>query len=187
MNTNIKIKTAYMHYDMKHNIYNMFIFIEFCSIGFCLQRISNDKNTFYTEGPLYLNNGNVLYIYEKIEDMNNSIYLLKKELHVKKIKITQKYSKYIKCFSCYSCNYFVYVLELAYLNEKENLQKYGIYYDFNIKVSKNDEYDENLQKCLAYNDKTIIKTSTDFINKVKSYVQSDYNDELIISNIEIIK
>lgn len=183
MNCDLKIKTAYMHYDTKYNMYNMFIFIEFCSIGFCLQRISDNKKTFYTE-DLTMYDGNITFIYENINDMNMSIYLLKKELQVKKIRITQGYSRYIQCFSCFSCNYFVYVLRLAYLNEMENLCKYGIYYDFEIKVFKSDNDNTKLQECLAYHDKRIIKNPDDLWNKIKLYILSGYDDELFVSTIE---
>lgn len=185
-NDNLKIKTAYMHHDTMYNVYNMFIFIEFCSIGFCLQRISDNKKTFYTEN-LTMYDGNILFIYENINDMNMSIYLLKKELQVKKMTVTQGYARYIRCFSCLSCNYFVYVLRLAYLNEMENLHKYGIYYDFETKVCKFDDYNTKLQECLAYHDKKIIKKPDDLGNKIKLYILSGYDDELFESVIESSK
>lgn len=171
MNTQIHIKSVYLHYDETFKVYNMFIFVTYCTVGFCIHRIADDVNKFYyRHQPMY---HSFTYIYEKVEDMSSSIYRLKQTLCVKKKKIHKELPNYIECFTCFSCNYFVYILSLAFDECPDNIVKYGIYYDYETYATKHDTYLTKLSDCLIQS--MIITNETDLSDKVVMFIQSGYN------------
>lgn len=182
----MEIKTAYSYYDEKNNIYNMFIFIEFCSIGFCIQRVSDNTEIFYIENMLMSTYyGAISYIYEDIALIPLSIQKLKQQFEsIKEIPISNDYKKYISCFSCFSCNYFEYILSLIYndMSECDNLIKYGIYYDCKVLAIKRDTELTELQDCLKYREKYIIKNNNDLSEKIQLLISSGYNYDVFSSD-----
>ena len=180
MENKLKIKSAFTYYDERFSLYNLFIFLEFCGIGFCIQRLAQDPKMFSVEymlmQPSY---GNFTYIFTNKDDIPMSIHKLKKLFPTgKKRKITNKYWKYIDCLACVSCNYFVFLLNLAYEKEPAKLKTHGIYLDFEVIAIKGDSEPSKLQESLKYWEKHIIKSPDDFINKINLFVTSNYNFEL---------
>jgi len=182
----IRIKTVYIYYDKIYSIYNMFIFIEYCTIGFCIHRIAKNPKIFYTKNMMMTpQDGVFTYIFEDITHMSLSIYKLKKTLkNYKKISFTNNFTKYLDCFSCLSCNYFVYILSIAYDKEYENLIKYGLKYDYSVYALDCDKYKTNLQDCLLTYKTSIIKNINDLTTKISNFIKSKYNINLYYSEPE---
>lgn len=119
----LNVKSVYIYYDETYNAYNMFIFLTYCSVGFCVHRVADEVSKFYwLQQTMYITDGAFVYIYEKPEYMAASICSLKKHLALKKKNIYKTLPKCIRCFNCFSCNYFV-----AYDAHPENVHTQGIY------------------------------------------------------------
>ncbi len=186
-----KIKSAYKYYDEKMKIWNLFIFVEFCSVYFCIHRFRNDIK--YLTGEMkydddideiqflkntIFNNHDVIYIYESNSFINQSILELKKKLiGIKKQNITKTLYKSIECFSCYSCNFPIYMLSCAYIENSENIIKNGIYADYQ-KVFWHENDIEILKNTMEYNKKNIITDAESLISKINNLINSSYNKEI---------
>jgi hypothetical protein len=115
MEPKITIKSAYKYYDENIEVWNLFLYIEFCSMSFCVQRIRKniDKFIYYNKADfddMMYCSVDLIYIFEKTNIVADSIYKLKQKFgkKLKKISINKTMAETLKCFSCYSCNFFIY-------------------------------------------------------------------------------
>lgn len=169
----INVKTMYFYYDVKNSVYNMFIFIEYCGVGFCIHRVSKDPNTFYYSNMIMnVLHGVFIYIYENITNMSLSIHYLKQKIPTLKKKSLYHYDKYLKCIDCFSCNYYMFLLRLAYIYEYDNLQKYGIYYNYKVVALPCDNFESLLQENLDI--KMVVKHSQDLAEKIFLFISTGY-------------
>lgn len=187
MTSKINIKSAYKYYDNSMELWNLFLFVEFCSISFCIQRVRKNINNFINsyeniefKTMSYLDS---IYIFENNNLVPKAIFNLKKKFgkNLKKISITKTMIKTLSCFSCYSCNFFINLLECVYVEDPNNIIKNGIYAKYEKQFWKDDDI-ETLENSLLYQFKRIIYTSDDLINKVCEFVDSKYNYKIFISD-----
>ena len=191
METKIIIKSAYKYYDELLQVWNLFLFIEFCSISFCVQRINKNINKYivYDKDNKYKMMNyelDIVYIFEKTSIVSDSIHKLKKTFgkKLKKISINKNMVETLYCLSCDSCNFFIYLLECAYIDNPQNIINNGIYAEFKKTFWSEDDI-EILSNSLEYMKKNIIYCSNDFEDKVTQFIDSKYNYEIFISDKEL--
>ncbi len=192
---NYKIKTAYKYFDELTQLWNLFTFIEYCTITFCIQSVRKDY-TVLTEPKIFdkdvdTNNRilstyymfdcckkgfDIVYIFEKNDDVNKSIYELKQNFGKKLLKqhITKTLYKSTECFTCMCCNWFVYMLNETYKINKQNIIDNGIYAKQVIEFGDN-KILEKLEDAIDIN-KKIITNSNKFVDIVNEYINKKYND-----------
>ncbi len=156
----MKIISVYKYFDDQTKYYNYFIFLEHCSIHYCIHKFDYTSNWLSSNNDLELmsQDENVyVYLYENKNIMRSSIYQLKHTFNpIKKCSITKSLPDFLKCFSCYSCNFIVHMLELAYNENPQNIIDNGIYANY-TKIFFNDENEkETLSECIQYEADMII-------------------------------
>lgn len=189
------IKTAYKYYDEDMKLWNLFIFVEFCSIYFCIHRVR--KNLKYLTDETYYNidyiessrnqifTYDVVYIYESNDFINESIYELKKNFgkKIRKQNITKTLYKTIRCFACISCNFHLYILSCAYNENSENIIKNGIYADYKKIYSEDDV--QILKDLMEDCEKVIIRDSKSLASKINQLIESKYDFSIFLSQCEL--
>lgn len=201
MKPQIIIKSAYKYYDEIMKVWNLFIFVEFCSVSFCVQRIRKDIDRFIDYGKkkiydsesikshMFIYEIDKIYIFENINILSKSMYELKKKFNgkLKKIKLSSLKNKTIintlQCLSCYSCNFFIYLLRCAYIDNPQNIIINGIYADYK-KVFWNSDDIESLSNALNYWKKYIIYNQADLADKISQFINLKYNNKIFYSNDE---
>ena len=112
----ITIKSAYKYWHDKLEVWNLFLFIEFCSVSFCVQRTRKNIDKFINDNKdcdfKIIKSLDIVYIFDNITIVSDSIFQLKKKFgkKLKKMSITKTMEKTLTCLSCYSCNFFIYLL-----------------------------------------------------------------------------
>lgn len=183
----ITIKSAYKYLDEKIEVLNLFLFIEFCSVSFCVQRTRKNIDKFINNNKdcdfkimSYLD---VVYFFDNPNIVSDSIFQLKKKFgkKLKKISITKTMEKTLTCLSCYSCNFFIYLLECAYIDNPNNIITNGIYAEYQ-KTFWHENDIETLQNSLEYLEKYVIKNPNDLTEKISKFIDSKYNLKIFNSN-----
>lgn len=177
--TDITVKHAYTYFDDNNTLYNLFVFIELCSVGFCVHRARKDFNDLIdTENTTFEVPGDIVYIYKNQNIMSKSIKILQKKFPtMEKITIDATTLENIKtslsCMSCYSCNNFIYMLTCAYTSNPTNVLENGIYAKYSKKNSNDDV--EYLEKCLENEKELIIKKPIDLFDKIFRLIANNYD------------
>lgn len=192
-----KIKTAYKYFDEVNKLWNLFTFIEYCSITFCIQSIRKDytiltePKTFhkiFDENEIILakyymfdcceKGFDIVYTFESNNDVNKSIYELKQffGIKLKKQNITKTLYKSSKCFNCMCCNWFIYMLAETYKINKQNIIDNGIYAKQVIEFGKGkNKCLEKLEDAIDKKDPFIVKKDNTLINVINKFINSKYN------------
>lgn len=195
-----EIKTAYKYFDETTQLWNLFIFIKYCSITFCIQSVRKDY-TILTEPKIFSDHFDtneiilaeyymfncckkgfdIVYTFESNNDVNKSIYELKQFFgkKLKKQNITKTLYKSTKCFNCMCCNWFVYMLAETYKKNKQNIIDNGIYAKQVIEFGK-DKILKNLEDAIDIdnNNNKIITNDNKLIDIINKFINSKYNTKI---------
>ena len=191
-----RIKTAYKYFDETTKLWNLFTFIEYCTITFCIQSVRKDytiltePKTFhkiFDENEIILaqyymfdcckKGFDIVYTFESNNDVNKSIYDLKQHFKDKLIKqnITKTLYKSSKCFNCMCCNWFIYMLAESYKINSQNIIDNGIYAKQVIEFGKGKN--KVLEKLEDYIDEEqfIVKKDNKLVDIINKFINSKYN------------
>ena len=189
-----KIKTAYKYFDETTKLWNLFTFIEYCTITFCIQSVRKDYTVltepktfhkFFDENEIILaeyymfdcckKGFDIVYTFESNNDVNKSIYELKQFFgkKLKKQNITKTLYKSSKCFNCMCCNWFIYMLAETYKINKQNIIDNGIYAKQVIEFGKN-KILEKLEDAID-EEQFIVKKDNKLIDIINKFINSKYN------------
>ena len=189
-----RIKTAYKYFDETTKLWNLFTFIEYCTITFCIQSVRKDytiltePKTFhkiFDENEIILKEYymfdcctkgfDIVYTFESNNDVNKSIYDLKQHFKDKLIKqnITKTLYKSSKCFNCMCCNWFIYMLAESYKINSQNIIDNGIYAKQVIEFGKNKVL-EKLEDAID-EEQFIVKKDNRLVDIINKFINSKYN------------
>lgn len=113
----------------------------------------------------------IVYIFDNTNIVSDSIFQLKKKFgkKLKKMSITKTMQYTLTCLSCYSCNFFIYLLECAYIDNPNNITTNGIYAQYQ-KTFWHENDIETLTNSLEYHKKYIIKNPNDLTEKILNII-----------------
>ena len=189
-----RIKTAYKYFDETTKLWNLFTFIEYCTITSCIQSVRKDytvltePKTFhkiFDENETILaqyymfdcckKGFDIVYTFESNNDVNKSIYDLKQHFKDKLIKqnITKTLYKSSECFNCMCCNWFIYMLAESYKINSQNIIDNGIYAKQVIEFGENKVL-EKLEDAID-EEQFIVKKDNRLVDIINKFINSKYN------------
>jgi len=180
------IKSAYKYFDETTGVWNLFLFIEYCTIYFCLHRCRKHLERFttnnfigkydrYDSDKIEINRFDNIYAFETKNDVNKSIYNLKQNFNgkLKKQTITKTLNNKTKAFLQL---FYIKCLGLAFIKNPQNIIQNGLKSDENIIVYEQVRSLKEELYCEYNKYICVIINRTLFIDAVNRFINDKYDN-----------